>query len=110
MTIPLATTTITVRRPASDVDPYESESLTTITTGVRARIGMPSGSDRRAGGDQEIVDAVLWCDTTDLQHQDVITDDQTGDHYEVRWIRTLNGLGLDHVKAGLIAVKGASIG
>lgn len=110
MAIPVSTTTITVRRPAADVDPLEYESLTTVYEHIRARIGAPSGSDRNVGGDQTVIDAVLWCDTIDLHHEDVIEDENTGDTYEIRWSRRQNGLGLDHLKAGLLTVEGASLG
>lgn len=110
MAVPVATTTITVRRPPADVDPYETATLTTVAEHVRARIGSPSGADSRAGGDQEVIDAVLWCDPIDLHHEDVVNDEQTGDTYQIRWTRRQNGLGLDHVKAGLLTVQGASLG
>lgn len=107
MAIPLATTTITVRRPAADVDPDESNALTVIATGVRARIGSPSGSGRNSGGDQSIVNPALWCDPVDLHHEDTVTDENNGRVYEVQWPQPMNGLGLDHVRAGLQITTGA---
>lgn len=110
MAIFLPTTTITVKRPAADVDPDESETLTTVFTGVRAHISSPSGSDRRSGGDQELVDAIALFDVVDVHHEDVIFDDETGESWDVSWVRRRRGLGLDHMKAGLFAAKGASVG
>lgn len=101
MAIPLATTTITITRPAVADDPYDgAETTTTVAAGVRAHISTPSGREQRAGGSQETIDFRLNCDTVDLRHGDRVTDAQA-EAYEVVWAQARVGLGLDHVEAGL---------
>lgn len=109
MTLPLAVTTITVRRPPAG-DPYEPATAPVIATGVRAVIGSPSGSERRIGGQLSEITDVLNCDVTDLDHRDLVDDEVTGESYSVEWVRKRIGLGLDHVKAGLRQTKGGSSG
>lgn len=104
--IPLATTTVTVTRPASDPDRDLPQTPTDVAAGVRAHISAPSGQELRAGGSRERVDARLTCDVIDLQHGDTITDDTTGDEWRCTSARQRLGLGLDHVEAGLVAVSG----
>jgi hypothetical protein len=108
----LSTTTVGIRRPTQDDDPYETPATpTTIATGVPAHISAPSGADARVGGKEELVDAVLLVDTTTpLQRIDLIDDELTGETYSVTWTRQRTGLGLDHQKAGLVAVKGGASG
>lgn len=105
--IPLATTTVTVTAHA---EPEPGAGITTSTraSGVRAVIGSPSGTDVPGPGQgAERVDAVLNCDTvTGLAHTDRVTDDATGEVYEVRWVNRRRGLGLDHHRAGLVRVTG----
>lgn len=106
--IPLATTTVTILRPASG-DPYETASASTVATGIGAHISAPSGAEIDRGGQLERIDAVLLVDAgTDLEHTDEVTDDATGDEYRVAWVRARRGLGLDHVKAGLVAFHGGA--
>lgn len=101
MTVPLATTTITVTRPAVGDDPYDGAvSTSTIATGVRAHISAPSGREQRQGGSQETVDFRLDCDTVDLRHGDTVTD-AAGEAYEVIWAQPRAAFGLDHVAAGV---------
>lgn len=106
----LSTTTVTIVEPDGSGDPYvDPGPAATIGAGVPAHISDPSGSDRRVGGDQEIVDAVLLIDVTPvLSRTMLVTDDVTGERYAVRWCRRRTGLGLDHQKAGLVAVKGGA--
>lgn len=108
--IPVATTTITISRPRTDEDPYDTPVVRPVANGIRAVIGSPSGRDHILGGHQEIVTAKLDCDPCDLKHYDRVTDDTTDDTYSVVSIRTRVGLGLDHIEAGLNAVAGASNG
>lgn len=108
--IPLATTTVTVRRPAGD-DPYETPGESpVVAAGLAAHISAPSGSERFVGGQAERVDAVLLIDAgADVAHTDIIDDDLTGERWDVAWVRKRTGLGLDHLKAGLRAFKGAAV-
>jgi hypothetical protein len=108
MSIPLATTTITISRKRDDDDPYDTPTVRPVANGIRAVIGSPSGRDRIIGGDQSAITAKLDCDPCDLRHYDVVTDDVTAVEYGVVWVTTRIGLGLDHLEAGLTAVQGAS--
>jgi hypothetical protein len=109
--IPLATTLVQIDRPAAGVDPYATQVLTVVGQNVPGHISAPSGSDRHVGGDQENVDAVLYVDCcTDIAYTDQVLDLQTGDRYDVTWVRRRIGVGLDHLKAGLRASQGASNG
>lgn len=109
--IPLSTTTVTVERPGVGTDPYETVVLSEVASGVAGHISAPSGSDLHVGGDQENVSAVLLAECcVDVRHPDLVTDDSTGNQYEVVWVRRRIGLGLDHLKIGLRASSGASNG
>lgn len=105
--IPLSTTTVTVSRPVQGVDSYETAVLTQVASGVAGHISAPSGADLHVGGDQENVSAVLLAECcADVRHPDLVTDDLTGETYEVVWVRKRIGLGLNHLKIGLRASKG----
>lgn len=107
----VVTTTLTVTRPTADGDPYETGATTTVYTSIEGHVSAPSGGDRNIGGDLEVVDAVAYLPAgTVLEHSDRIVDDGTGNEYAVTWTRQRQGLGLDHVVAGLRAVKGGSNG
>lgn len=107
MTVPIATTTVTV---TSQAEPEPGEGITTAVraSAVRAVIAAPNGTEQAApGGGAERIDAILDCDPiVGLAHTDVVTDDDTGLTYEVAWVADRRGLGLDHVRAGLVKVKG----
>lgn len=107
----LATSTFAISRPAVDGDPYETAAVTSIATGVAAHLSAPSGNDQRVGGDQEVVDAVLLAPPTPtLVRGDIVLDEATSESWRITWTRARLGLGLDHQKAGLVAVKGGSGG
>lgn len=111
MTVPIATTAVTVRRPAGAGDPYETPTVSTLATHVRAHISSPSGSETQTGGQSERVDAVLLCDViAGLDHWCLVDDEETGETWSVVWARRRRGLGLDHMAAGLRATSGASSG
>jgi hypothetical protein len=109
--LPLATTTVTIIEEGSTGDPYEPGTSTTLATGVRAVIGSPTGTELRLGGDKEVVDAAanLPIDIA-LSRSCVLIDELTGERWSVTWVRRRTGLGLDHQRAGLVAVKGAASG
>jgi hypothetical protein len=109
--LPLATTTGTQLRPPSG-DPYETAATpTTVATGLPSHISTPTGNEVDAGGQLERIDAVLLADASvDLRHTDLWRDDGTGNEYRVAWVRKRQGLGLDHIKAGLVAYDGAATG
>lgn len=111
MTVLLPTTTVRIVRPDGVTDPYEPGTETAVADGVYAHISTPNGFDRAVGGDQELVTAVaLLPGGLDVRHYDGLVDERTGEHYVVAWTRRRNGLGLDHVKAGLRSTKGGSGG
>lgn len=108
--LPLATTTVTVERPA-DGDPYETATSTAVSAGTPAHIGSPTGREVDRGGQLERIDAVLLAAPgLDLTHTDLVTDDTTGQQYRVGWVDHRQGLGLDHVKAGLARFSGGANG
>lgn len=104
MSIPLSTTTITVSRSDQDGTKDRRSTLTwsTLYAGVRAVIGSPSGVETVAAGSAETVGWRLDADPMPLmRHADRVTDDVTGDVYEVVWVRQRYGLGLAHTVAEL---------
>lgn len=110
--MPLATTTIRVERPTTGGDPYEIDAAPTVVSrGTAAHIGQPSGTEAQAGGELETITDVLLCEAgIDLQHTDLVVDEATDQRYRVQWVRARRGLGLDHVKAGLVTYQGAAVG
>lgn len=106
MSIPLNTTTITVRRSNQDgtLDAIDGVTYTTLKSGIRAVISSPSGAETNAGGSSEDTTASLACDVTDIRHTDRILDETTGETWEVSWARLRAGLGLDHMTAGLRSI------
>jgi len=111
VSVPLATTTVTFSQPASGGDPYEDAAVSIVASGVAAHFSAPTGNERTVGGQKQVVDMVLLCDPVDgVNHYCLATDDNTGDVWDVKWTQRRSGLGLDHLAAGVIAVKGASNG
>jgi hypothetical protein len=108
--IPLATTTITVRRVPSDdtrdgYDPHPSAE--DVATGVRAHLSSPGGREDRAGGSRQTSGARLLCDPVDLLHTDTVVDESTGVEWAVGGVAAHVGLGLDHTSADLQHISGA---
>lgn len=113
MSIPLATTTIAVRRITADlstVDPYEVTAVPeTVASGIRAHIGSESGTEAIAGiSAQEDIGWHLDCDITDLVVTDQVYDETTGLTFQVVWAAERHGLGLDHIEGGLRRVVGVT--
>jgi hypothetical protein len=111
--LPLATTTVTVERPAvQDGDPDDDwfdQAPTVIAAGMACTITSPSGDDSVVAGHKEVVDAVLHAPPTPLlTHLDLVVDDTSGDRWRIVWVRRRQGLGLDHQVAGLRAVTGGA--
>jgi hypothetical protein len=108
MSIPLATTKITVlRSPASsDFDePYSGDSdaqRTASAEHVRAVIDRPTGSAEIAGGQQNVIDYGLKCDLVDLSYLDHIRDETTGRTFRIVWFLAYP----EHVEAGIRDVEG----
>lgn len=111
MSLPLATTTVAIARVPSDPtrDGYDTApEPATIATGVRAHIGAPSGSQNITAGDRTAVTFTIDTDPTDMQADDTVTDERTGEVYRCVWARSRRGLGLDHTTGSLQQVAGAS--
>lgn len=107
--IPLSTTTVQVDRPTVGADAYELSTYTTVATGVPGHVSGPSGSEQRGSGTQESVDGTLSVGYgVDIERQDRVTDEKTGDVWMVSWTRTRRGLGLDRRTVGLTAVTGST--
>lgn len=105
MTIPLATTTVTVTSPGTG-EPYETPSAgSTVVAGVAAHLSNPSGLERLAGGSQQIIEKRLLSEPiASLDSTMTVVDDDTGIAYAVVWVDQRKGLGLDHTVAGLTRV------
>lgn len=113
MPIPIATTTVTILRPGIPsgfedefMDEFGNPSAPTdpllasynlpadqggvgvleyvvITTGLRAHIGSPAGSENTVGGDMESVDFKATTDPFDIEPRDQILDERNGVTYDV---------------------------
>ena len=104
MSIALATTTITIET-AAEAEPGEGRTLSLLAANVNAQIGSPSGSEDTAS--RQRISAELQCDVVDgFDHTCIVTDEATGEQFEVLWVKLRLGLGLDHMKAGLAAWDG----
>lgn len=106
MSLPLATTRITVRRSDQDgtKDAFDGVTFTDYRTGIRAVIGSISGSETATSGESSTVTARLDCDPVDLRHSDQVYDEQTGLTWEVTFTAERTGFGLDHTVADLLLV------
>lgn len=112
MSIPIATTTITVLRRAvlATDDPYEvTAAAEVVTSGVRAVIGAPSGTELVTGAaGQEDVTHRLDCDPVALVSTDQVRDEVSLEVFNVVWARQRTGFGLSHTVAGLRQVTGVA--
>ena len=107
MSLPFATTTARIERPASVVmDSREDPSWTVVAIGVPCVLGGISGSEagrsqvsKRGGGRFEI--------GVDIRPYDRVTDEVTGDVFEAGMVQTRRGFGLDHQTVELKITTGA---
>lgn len=109
--IPVATTTVTVKRVPSDPDrdPYDPQpDPVVVVSGVRAHITTARGSEDRGGSDRSHVHFRMSCDqyAGGLLHTDTVEDEQSGEVYEVKWAVARTALGLDHIQAGMDQISG----
>lgn len=103
--IPLATTTVLVEA-ASEPD-YSTAAVLTTRGTYPAHISAPSGSERLGQPGVERIDAALLIDTAALvERGDQITDQKTATVYRVAWVADRRGLGLSHLRCGLITSTG----
>jgi hypothetical protein len=110
--LPVTTTSVRVERRNPQADAYEPADPQFVAEHLKATISGPGGSEGLIGGSVEIVDARLHVDALApaLVKDDVVVDETTGDTWRVVWRRIRIGFGLDHQVAGLVAVRGASLG
>lgn len=105
MSIPFATTSITIMRQPADAEPFEAGvAWENVAQGVRAHISVSHGLEPVSA--QEVVAFRLDTDICDLDHLDRVVDEKTFRIYEVAWVAPRYGLGLDHMEAGLTRVEG----
>jgi len=109
--IPLATTTIDVRRvpldstrDAADIPP----AARTVARGIRAHFSYVSGAEVLLGGQETTDVARLACDPCDLTHTDQVVDNRDGTVWEVAGVFRAGGWGLDHLRADVRRVEGQS--
>ena len=105
--IPLATTTITVRRSDQDgtADAWDGVTFSDWRSGVRAVIGSVSGTETATSGESSTVTARLDCDPVELRHHDQVRDERTGLTWSVTFAAQREGFGLDHTVADLVLVQ-----
>jgi hypothetical protein len=123
VSIAIATTRITVERPARPAteDPYgegyddpadRDDTKALVIDGHRATIS-PAGAGivgNTSGGESEVMQYRLTCDPCPMSYLDVVTDERTGQEFEVLWAIESPGVaGLGHVAAGLRTIKGRSL-
>lgn len=110
MSIPFATTTVTIERPANVLQDSRTEpTWTVVATKVPCVLGSLSGSENgrsqvtKTGGgrfDQDV----------DVRPYDRLTDDVTGDVFEAGAVQVRRGFGLDHKTVQLKRFEGATGG
>jgi hypothetical protein len=104
MTLPLATTTISVLAPVDGDDTVAPGSGAAIHTRVPAAFSSPSGND--IAGSR--VDArLLTSPLADLTQRHVVVDETTFQRWSVEWVDQRQGLGLDHTIVGVNRIRGA---
>lgn len=110
MTVPLATTKITVLRAAHAGDFYdERPNAVEVARDVAAHISSPGGNETfGTAGRGETVNQPFGCDVTDVTGEDEIVDQVTGARYQVVWVQRRAGLGLDHMVGELSQTTGVN--
>lgn len=107
MTLPLATTTISILRNTSTDDSLGVDSLATVQSGVPAVIKQKkSGTQDIVDGSKSVAKFEIQADTEALRHTDFVVDEQSGDHFRVVFSVYRAGFGLDHMFAELQRVEG----
>lgn len=109
MSLPLATTTVTVLRLPADVmrDGYDDPpDRTSVVTGLRAQIGSPSGRESVTAGDRTVATFTLHTDPFEFTASDRIVDEGTGETYDLVWAQRRDGM-LAHTVGALVQATGA---
>lgn len=110
MSLPVATTTITVKRlPSDDTrDGYDDPpARATVAAGLRAHIGSPSAREQVTTGNRTVATCALTSDPFDFEPTDQVIDETTGEQFELVWARTRPGL-LAHTEGRLVQTAGAA--
>jgi hypothetical protein len=108
--LPYATTRVDLYRPVIG-DGDEPAVRNPYRQGLPAVLHTQGGTETLGQGQSEQIQGRLTLDGhPGLKHWDQVYDRTTQEWWEVTWVRVRNGLGLDHVEAGLQAVQGVSIG
>jgi hypothetical protein len=113
VTIPLANTTITIRRrnltaiedPADPAE-YPAVEWATIAIGVRAVIAPPTANTQLIAGDRVAYGSTLRSDPCDMKPEDHLIDAKDGTEWTVLWCREFDAIGLNHMEAQLRMVTG----
>ncbi len=108
MTLPLTTTTVTVRRELQTGDEDEVNPPALVIGTVGAQITPTSGRGEFIGGVQQTVDARGHFNPIDVRAGDTVKDNVSGLVYRVLYIQKRYELGLNHVVAGLLRSEGAA--
>ena len=121
MTIPIATTTVTIKgkRPQSSIDPdaegYDAPAAEpdTLATGVRATITLPTGT-RNNSDANEVVSYAMRCDPVDVDVTcfDTVIDESNDVEYKVSSAQRSHptAFGLDHITARIYLTNGLQSG
>lgn len=110
MSLPFITTTATIERI---VDPLQDSRVeptwTVVATGIPCVLGSISGSE---SGRSQVTKtgSGKFQPGTDIRSYDRVTDEMTGDVFEIGFVQTRRGFNLDHVRVELKMTIGASGG
>ena len=109
--LPLTTTSVTIERPTTNQDPYDTSVWNVIASDVPGVVSGNAGLDIRVGGDQSTNLTTLHIDDGhDLQKSDRITDQETAEVWYVTWVRKRYEFGLAYTTGGLTRTIGAADG
>jgi hypothetical protein len=112
MSLPIATSTYTLLS-MSDPDQDSGDPITyvEVATGVPGVSMFYSGTESVALGHRERVDVRIAIETSlSPEFFDKITDELTGDTWDIAWARQRIGLGLDHWLLGCLEITGTARG
>jgi len=112
MALPLATSTYTVLRcDTANDDSGDPMVYVPVVTGVPGVSMFHSGSESVAHGHRERVDVRIAMESpVEIRYFDKVTDEITGDEWDVAWVRKRVGLGMDHWLVGCVEITGAARG
>lgn len=116
--IPLATTTITIKRRQNDpladlADPADEggdpvPEFRIVEEEVPAVLSPPTANNNMTAGNRQTYSSRLICEPADVQADDVVVDAMDGSEWMVLWARPVQALGLDHMEGQLRQVRGVA--